>query len=429
MIVVWLFVMVITPLNLRLSDSSLAAGVIALFFSYVVGQTEAFGFMRRAMEWEACILVPGYSQKIWQTTIAIVAFYVGLGVLLSFTFGNFTPPFGFAAMLLMGSLALASYSRRTGSRVANICLTIGLLSVMGSVILIPFGSPESRSNILASVSSLMIQVPALAVAVYAALVLKKEIASIASPVAKPIAGAWDQFRLEVASRFRFGGWVHPSARLAPVLLHLIPFFVIVGVSHAAFTDAGSDLLESSASRWSIVVAIFVYIGTGTPFGLLKNPGLWLSNTWQFGLGKSRTSLGSEFVVRVLKACIVPVVLVFGIALVHAMNIEAPSPDWRGYANFYDEALLLITINLLCFTWACTSYPRRISECPEFIHIRIALCAAACLVFIPGVEFGLVVRVLLLIAVICSATLAIYVGGRSIAKIDFTPIKKVISPLY
>lgn len=421
--------MVIIPLNLRLSDSSLAAGVFALFFSYVVGQTEAFGFMRRAMEWEACTLVPGYSQKIWQTTIAIVSFYVGFGVLLSFTFGNFTPPFGVAAMLLMGSLALASYSRRTGSRVANVCLTIGLLSVIGIAILIPFGSPESRSNILASVSSLMIQVPAIGVAVYAALVLKKEIASIASPVAEPVSGAWDQFRLEVASRFRFGGWIHPSSRFAPILLYLIPCFVIVGVSHAAFADAGSDLFESSASRWSIVVAIFVYIGTGTPFGLLKNPGLWLSNAWQFGLGKSRTSLGSDFVVRVLKACIVPVVFVFGIALVHAMNIEAPSPDWQGHANFYDEALLLLTVNLLCFTWACTSYPRRTTECPEFLQIRIVLCIAACLAFIPGVDFGSVIRVLLLIAVICSATLAIYVGGRSIAKIDFTPIKKVTSPLY
>lgn len=424
----WLFVMLIVPLNLRLSDSSLGAGVFAMFFSYVVGQTEAFGFMRRAMEWEACTLVPGYSQKIWQTTLAIVVFYIGFGVLLSFAFGNLTPPFGVAAMLLMGSLALASYSRRTGSRVANVCLTISLLSVMGSVILIPLGSPESRSNILASVSSPMIQVPAIAVAAYAALVLKREIASIASPVAKPVAGAWEQFRLEVASRIRIGGWDHPSARLAPIILSTMPFFAIVGVSHAAFAAAGSDLLESSASRWSIVVATFVYIGTGTPFGLLKNPGLWLSNAWQFGLGKTRSSLGSEFVVRVLKACIVPVIFVFGIALLHATHIETPSPDWPGYANFYDEALLLLTVNLLCFTWACTSYPRRTTECPEFLHIRIVLCIAACLVFILGVDFGSVVRLLILIAVICSAILAIYVGGRSIAEIDFLPIKKVTSPI-
>lgn len=420
MFVIWLGAIVMWPLYLRMTETPQIASATAFFFAAMVGSAESVGFIRRALTWEASTLVPGYCQKVWIVSLGIVGSYIAFVVLLSFAFGNFLPPVGLAVLFAMVSLVTAVYAWRSGNRVDLIYLLAFLLSFFVFIWARWFVNPEFHANLLISVASPFVQIATMVVAAGAAVVLKNEIKRSVLPSKVGIVIETARFRLDVAARFRICGWAHPTTRPALVLIYLIPILVVAG-KNLIFSDPASVL--------SMAVALYVYIGTGTPFGLLKTPGMWFSNAWRFGLGESRQSLGVEFALNIVKASIVPSFIVLSVALIHAMYVESPRTGWPwpGHENFFDEALLLITVNLLFFTWACVSYPRRTTECPEFLHIRIVMCIASCLIFIHGIDFGLVNRVVLLSALTSSALLAIYVGGRRIAEIDFLPIEKQVDP--
>lgn len=418
-----LSLVLLISVNLGFFDKFEFAGALTLLWMAVLANGEILGFINRATKWEAIGLVPGYNRKVWITSLCIAVTYIGLGTLLAITMGHLIPPIGVALMFVFVSLAATVYSKRTGSRLGSICWTIILCVFLGLPLSLIFEASELHSSLLVSVSSPLIQLPAIAFAAFAAIWFRQEIERTIFVKGDDTSHGSERFYINVASRFQFGGWAHPTLHFYLGFIYVIPIFAIMGVSHASFADDGSLLLESRASVISAIAAVIIYIGSGTPFGLLKNPGIWLATMRRFGSGKSRQSLGSTFALNVVNACVVPSVIVFGVAFIHSIYIESPSADWPGYANFYDEAILLMMLNLLCFTWACASYPKRTNECPEFLQIRIVMCAAACLVFIPGVDFGYFVRALLLIALAGSGLLAIRLGGRLIADIDFLPLKK------
>lgn len=423
-------VQLIAALVVTLNTSTYAevevAAVFGLLWFAMIAVGEAASFVGRSTSWEASRLVPGYTRKIWTTSLYIAGVYVVLGTFLSFVIGHVTPPIGLASMVVIGLLVLILHSRRTGSRLLYGALAVVVFVFLGIPLSLLFDIPDIHSLIVAGLSSSVVQLVAFVVAVVAAFILRNEIDRIGYPSSAVNIEAWERFHPNVAGRFRFFGWMHPSANMLYVFLAIIPFFVIVGTSHAAFADEGSLLLKNSDSLKSVIAATCIYLGTGTAFGLLKNPGMWLAKAWQFGIGTSRNSLGSEFALNIVKACAVPYVFVFVVALVHQQYITAPSINWTGYANLYDEALLLITLNLLCFTWACRAYPKRTTECPEFLYIRLGMCGVTCLIFVFGIDFGFIGRILLLTALSCSALISVYIGGRLIAAIDFLSVKKEVN---
>ena len=405
------------------SEEIEAAGIFGLLWFAFIGDAEASTFIGRSTSWEASRLVPGYNRKIFTTSLCIAFAFVALGTLLAFAIGYRTPPIGLALMVSVGLLALSVHSKRSG----NGRLLLGVVAVVVCLIIaIPFtvlfNTPDLNSFLITSLSSFEVQIATLVFALVAALILKEEMDRIGSPRLQVSVEESERIYPHLAGRIRFLGLPHTSENMLSLFLTTIPFFVIVGASHAAFADEGSLLLEDHDSIKSVVAAACIYLVSGTTFGSLKNPGMWLAKAWQFGIGKSRVSLGSEYAIRIVATCVAPCVFAFSVAVIHAANIGAPAADWPGYTNFYDEALLLFTLNLLCFTWACGAYPKRTSDCPEFLHIRLAMCAVTCLIFIFGADFGLIGRVLLLSALCFSAYLAVYMGGRQIAAIDFLPLK-------
>lgn len=421
-IALWLSAIVMVSLNLRLSETPQIASSMALLLSALTATSETLNFLNRTMAWEAVAFVPGYYRKIWLTSLGIVGFYMAFAVALSFVFGDFSPLIGITTLFTLVNLTITIYARQTSSSAASVYSILVFFTLLVIFWALFSASSQFQFDLFHLVTSPIVQIPALVFAAIAALYLKKQIESTVRSRNAGIVITTARFRIDVAGRYRICGWALPSTRLSPGFIYVIPLFVIAGMSHVSFADEDSLLLQNPVSIFSMIAAIYIYIGSGTPFGLLKNPGMWFSKTWQFGLGRSRRALGTEFARNIVKASIVPAIAVFGVAFIHATYIEAPSANWPGYANFYDEAILLITMNLLCFTWACMSYPRRTTECPVFVHIRIAMCVATCLVFWPGVDFSLITRVFLLVALASSAILAVYVGGRGIAEIDFISIK-------
>ncbi|MCY4094903.1 MAG: hypothetical protein OXG05_07225 [Gammaproteobacteria bacterium] len=421
----WLFIVVVVPLNLRIIDSSRAAGASAMFLVAALAYGESISFIRRTMAWELNKLVPAYRRKILRTSLGIVGVYFALAFLVSVVMQSFTPPIGLAWMITMVSLVVTCYTRRTDSKLGSIYLTLIFCFALVFWTLFTFAPVETRSVILVSISNMFVQLVGMAVALIATWLLKREFEKITIVSDTFLVAAMERFHPNVAGRLRISGWAAPSVHALPSFIWPIPIIGIVFVSVFSFEHGGLSVWSNHSLVLSIVTGIIVYIGTGTPFGLLKNPGLWMGQAWQFGLGDSRVCLGTEYARRILKASIFPSAFVVCFTLVHAIFIEKPSADWSGYANFYDEALLLITVNLLCFTWACAAYPKRTTKFQDFLQIRIDMCVGACFIFMPGLDFGLLVRTLLLITLICSVALAIYVGGGRVAEIDFVRNKRSI----
>lgn len=421
-----------TGVNSYVSGRAESAGFVSLFLAALFGAAEAIGFIRRTTTWQANCLVPGYARKIWLASLAIMGAHLAYGLVVSFVLGNLSPPVGIAAMVALGLVVLQLYKSRTGSRAASISIALGACVIFGVIFAEFIAYLTDRlaliNDIWVTVSSPNIQFPLLVMAVVTVLFLKTQIEMTARWSETVSVIRLDRFRINVAGRFSFGGWPHPSPNFLSVLLYIAPIFVIIGISHVAFADEDTELLGSSASWITFGTAILIYIGSGTPFGLLKNPGAWLATAWQLGVGESRYSVGRRFALGISKGCIGPGIAVGVVALLHGWYIESPAADWPGYANFYDEVLLLFCVSLLGFTWGCASLPRRTSEIFQFLPIRSAMCVASCFVFFPGVEFGLIGRVLLCLVLVCCVTLAISVGGRKVSEIDFLPLRKQLNPL-
>ena len=421
-----------TGINSFVSGRAESAGFVSLFLAGLLGGAEAIGFIRRTTSWRANYLVPGYAKKIWLASLAIFAAWLVYGLAISFALGNWTPPVGIVTMAALGFVVLQLYRNRTGSRAASISIWLGvcLFFAVISAEFIAYLTDrlDQLNDIWVTVSSPKFQLPAIALAVVTVPLLKTQIEMTARWDETVSVIRLDRFRLNVAGRFSFGGWPHPSPNFLSVLLYIVPLFVIVGVSHVSFADEDTELLGSSASWITLGTAILIYIGSGTPFALLKNPGAWLATAWQLGLGKSRYSVGRRFALGISKGCIGPGIAAGALALLHGWYIESPSEEWPGYANFYDEVLLLFCVSLLGFTLGCASLPRRTTEIPQFLPIRTAMCVASCFVFYPGIDFDLVGRVLLCLVLVCCVTLAINIGGRKVAEIDFLPPKRHVNPL-
>ncbi len=424
-LVTFLGMLVMVPLSLRLTDSSQAAGAAVFYFTALLAYGESVNFIRRSVAWEANQLVPGYRAKIWKTCIGIVGVCFVFALLLSFTMGDFTPPVGLAVMFTVISLATTYYTRRTESKSGNLWLNLMVCLALSLPLLMIFNPTVARMKILDTASAIFVQVPAITIAMIATLFFKREFDRITRMSDAVPVEATDRFHPDVAGRLRICGWPLSSTRFLPHFFWSVPIFSIVYMSTAAFEHLESSLLTNHSLVLSVVTGIVVYIGTGTPFGLLKNPGLWLGQAWRLGVGRSRRDVGREFARNIVKASIFPAIVVFGVTFIHAMYVEDPLADWTGYVNFYDEGLLLLTVNLLCFAWACASYPSRTTECPDFLQIRVVMCIAACFVFVAGVDFGPVIRTVVLITVILSATISIYLGGDLIARIDFLANRKRI----
>ncbi len=427
-----LLIVTYTGINSYLSGLAESAGFASLFLAGLLGAAEAIGFIRRTTTWRANYLVPGYSKKIWLASLAIFAAWLAYGLAISFALGNFAPPVGIVAMTALGFVLLQLYRNRTGSRAASISITLGVC-VFFAVISAGFiayltDRLDLLNDIWLTVSSPFVQFPALALTVVTVPLLKTQIEMTARWDETVSVIRLDRFRLNVAGRFSFGGWPHPSPNFLSVLLYIAPLFVVAGVSHVSFADEDTELLGSSASWITLGTAILIYIGSGTPFALLKNPGAWLATAWQLGLGESRYFVGRQFAIGISKGCIGPGIAVGALALLHGWYIESPSADWPGYSDFYDELLLLFCVSLLGFTWGCASWPRRAMEIPQFLPIRTAMCVASCFVFYPGIDFDLLGRVLLCLVLVCCVTLAINVGGRMVSDIDFLPLRKQLNPL-
>ena len=188
----------------------------------------------------------------------------------------------------------------------------------------------------------------------------------------------------------------------------------MGIAVAAYAPF-EGLAELSA--WA--VAIVGFLAALTPLMLLKVATSWLPTAWQLGVGDSRRNVAQLFAFRVVAATFSAFGLATAIVGAQAL-FGAPVPSRPGLENQFDETLLLCATCLIVFIVACSARPTRTTTRPSQFGALALVCAAFLFVSFSAPSFGLLGRMVLLSVVAASAAMAVYVGGRLVARIDFLP---------
>lgn len=374
----------------------LCATVCAAFWAQ-----DCLGRLRR---WEASVLVPGYARTALGVAVGVVATVATLASTISYLAGNNAPAFGIAAMVgFIFVVGLTHASQPTIQRVPVILCCIVFAVLIAHVHL---GSPVAWPEI----AHPSVQWPALAVAVAAIVALKSRLDRPVAQRFQKTAMPWDYFRpLAAGPKDVFGGWLSRTS-IGEGMFVIAPF---------AITLQAYDALDSIPSLLTLIVFYAGYVGALTPLMLLKGAGRWLSNAWQLGAADHRKGTGQMFALRIAIATAATLALVLSAVGVHAALVP-PSALWPGHRDLVDEVLLLYILGFAVFAWACYIHPRRTTRQTVNIGMAAVACAVYLVVFHKAPTFETVGRVVLLLVFLTSAAVAICVGGRALARIDFLP---------
>lgn len=400
-VVTWVIAAILLLLLLLATD-----GADAL----LLGTTAAAAFwawdcVHRLRRWQAGVLVPGYSLTTFVVAAGIVGAGAGLATAVSSLAGNTAPAFGMATMVGFILVLGLSYAKQL-STVRRALTTVGYIAVAALLVWVNFGGPLAGDEM----KHPLIQWSALAVAVAAIIVLKRHVDQPAGQILESPAMPWRCFRPFVAGpRDVLGGWLSRN-RYAEGLLVTVPLVVTI---HAY------DALDSVPSLLSVLLFYAIYVGSLTPTLLLKGAGTWLSTAWRLGAVDSRPGIGQMFVSRIAVATVATLALVLVAASGHAL-ILPPETLRPGHRDLIDEALLLYTVGLAAVPWACYIYPRRTTRLNTQIVTTVAVCVGYVIVFQAAPTFQTFGRAVCVLLLLSSAAVAVAVGGRAIARIDFLP---------
>ena len=376
----------------------------------LLGTTAAAGFwardcLHRLRRWQAGVLVPGYSLTTFVVATGIVGGVAGLATAVSSLAGNTAPAFGMATMVGFILVLGLSYAKQL-STVRRALTTVGYIAVAALLVWVNFGGPLAGDEI----KHPLIQWSALGVAVAAIVGLKHHLDQPAGPTLQDPAMPWRYFRPFVTGpKDVFGGFMARN-RIAEGLLVTVPLVV---------TIQAYDALDSVPSLLTVLLFYAIYVGSLTPTMLLKGAGTWLSTAWRLGLADSRPRIGQIYVSRIVVATLATLALVLVAVGGHALLVP-PETLRHGHRELIDEALLLYAIGLGALPWASYIYPRRTTRLNTQVVTTVAVCVGYVIVFQAAPTFQTTGRAVLLLLLLTCAAVAVHVGGRAIARIDFLP---------
>lgn len=384
------------------TPSGLPAGNGGIVCTTAAAVLWASDCLRRTRHWDASTLVPGYATTAWAVALGIVWGVVALATAISSLAANAAPAFGVAA--LCGTILVVWLTcfrkRRTWQFGMN------GVSILGFIMLV-----TDRRGVIPwhPMTLATAQAAALVLAIVAAAGLRKRLGTPTRPHTDN-ALRWRYFRPRVAGLMFLLGHGQPPMRTAEVIL----------MGMAASLAVGPYIpFEGLAGLAAFAVAIVTYLAALTPLMLLKVAATWLPTAWQLGVGDSRRDLARLFTSRVVALTLAAFGLAVAIVGVQAL-LGAPTPSRPGLEDQFDEALLLCAACLIVFIVACSARPTRTAKQPSQIGSLALVCAAFLVVSFSAPSFGPVGRMVLLSVVAASAALAVYAGGRLVARFDFLP---------
>ena len=328
-----------------------------------------------------------------------------LATAISYLAGNTAPAFGVATMVGFIFVLGLTYAYQT-SAIRRVLPIVANIAVLVLIARIHFGGPIAWPEM----AHPLIQWFALAVAGAAIVLMKNHLDQPAGPRHENPARPWHWFRPFVAGpKDVFGGWMSRN-RVAEGFLVVTPLI---------FTMQTYDALDSIPSLVTVFLFYAIHVGSLTPLLLLKGAGMWMSTAWQLGTADSRPGIGRMFVSRIVAATLATLAPVLVAVGGHALFVPSETL-WVGHRDLVDEALLLYAVGFAAFPWACYIHPPRKTTTTAQVAATGVACVVYLVVFHASPTFQAGGRAVLLLLLLTCAAVAVHVGGRAIARIDFLP---------
>ncbi|MCY3811843.1 MAG: hypothetical protein OXH15_08620 [Gammaproteobacteria bacterium] len=358
--------------------------------------------LRRVRQWDASTLVPGYATTIWAVAIGIVWCATALATTISSMAGNTNPAFGVATLagtVLVVSLTFLRKARAWQFGINSVPILALAALIADHRLVIPWEPMAMPAS----------QAAALVLAILAAAVLRRRLGRPTRPETDR-ALPWRYFHPHVAGPKVLLGLGQPPMRIVEVVMLAITVSIAIQAYRPFDYPTGLGVP---------VVGLILFLASLTPLMLLKVASAWLPTAWQLGVGDSRRHLGRSFASRVVAMTLAAFGLATVIVVIQAL-LGGQIPSRPGLEDQFDEALLLCAMCLVVFIVACGARPTRTAKQPsQFGSLGLA-CAAFLFVSFSAPSFGPVGRMVLLSVVAASAVLAVYAGGRLVARFDFLP---------
>ena len=399
----WLPTAMLLILTLVPTPSGLPAANGGILCTTAAAAIWASDCLRRMRQWDGSTLVPGYATTAWAVAVGIVWCVTALATTISSLAGNDAPAFGIATL---GGTAvvvcLTSLQKRSAWQFGMaIVMFLGFTAFLAdhrvAIPWQPMTLPASQSA-------------ALVVAVVAAAGLRRRLGTPMRPHTDS-ALPWRYFHPRVAGPTALLGWGQPPLQVAETIM----IAVTVSLALAAYKTFDNY----PAGLVAPVVGLTVFLASLTPLMLLRVAAAWLPIAWQLGTGDSRQDLGRSFASKAVTMTLAAFGLAVTVVGVHAV-LGGQVPSRPGLANLLDETLLLCAACLVAFTIACAARPRRTTKQPSQFGSMGLVCAAFLVVSFTAPSLGFFGRTVLLAVIAASAALAVYAGGRLVARFDFLP---------
>ena len=399
---IWILAAILLVMVLLTTPSGFPATNGGILCTTAASAIWAGDCLRRARQWDASTLVPGYATTIWAVAIGIVWCVTALATTISSLAGNTDPAFGVAT--LCGTVLVVCFTflhkRRAWQFGMNGVAILGVAAYLadhGPVI------PWEPMALPAS------QAAALVLAILAAVVLRRRLGRPTRPEADR-ALPWRYFHPHVAGLKVLLGLGQPPMRIVEVVM------LAITVSIAMQAYRPFDYLTGLGVP---VVGLIIFLASLTPLMLLKVAAAWLPTAWQLGVGDSRRHLGRSFASRVVAMTLAAFGLATVIVVIQAL-LGGQVPSRPGLEDQFDETLLLCATCLVAFTVACGARPTRTAKQPSQFGSLGLVCAGFLIVSFTAPSFGPLGRTVLLAVLAACVALAVYVGGRLVARLDFLP---------
>ena len=400
----WILVAILLIVALMPTPSGFPATNGGILYATAAAVLWASDCLRRMRQWEPSTLVPNYATTAWAVAVGIVWCVTALATTISSLAGNAAPAFGIATLAGTVLVVASTYLHKRPAWQSGIAALIVLGMAVQHADRVAAAIPWHPMTLPAS------QAAALVLAIVAAAVLRQRLGAPTRPHTDS-AMPWHYFRPQVA-----GPMVLLSFGQAPLRVgETIMLAVTTGIALAAyrpFDNYPTGLVGP-------VVGLITFFAALTPLMLLRGAAAWLPTAWQLGIGDSRQDLGRSFASKAVIMTLAAFGLAVVIAGVHASH-GGQVPSRPGLTNLWDETLLLCTTCLVVFTIACAARPMRTTKQPSQFGSLGLVCAAFLTVSFTAPSFGFLGRTVLLAIIAASAALAVYAGGRLVARFDFLP---------
>ncbi len=400
----WILAAILLIGALMPTPSGFAATNGGILYATAAAALWASDCLRRMRQWDASTLVPNYATTAWAAAVGIVWCVTALATTISSLAGNAAPAFGIATLAGTVLVVAFTFLHKRPAWQSGIAAVIVLGMAVQHADRVAAAIPWHPMTLPAS------QAAALVLAIVAAGVLRQRLGTPTRPHTDS-AMQWQYFRPQVAGPMVLLSFGQAPLRVAETIM----LAVTTGLALAAyrpFDNYPTGLVGQ-------IVGLITFFAALTPLMLLRGAAAWLPTAWQLGIGDSRQDLGRSFASKAVIMTLAAFGLAGAIAGVHAL-LGGQVPSRPGLTNLLDETLLLCTTCLVVFTIACAGRPMRTTKQPSQFGSLGLVCAAFLTVSFTAPAFGLLARTLLLAVVAASAALAIYVGGRLVARFDFPP---------